>query len=60
MEFKEVKELISEKLGWVVRDIYYIITDQDLFDYYLVYKNHKIKALVAIDKLNGTISGIWS
>lgn len=60
MEFKEVKTLISEKLGWVARDVFYICTDELLFDYYLVYKNHRIKSLVAIDKLNGLISGIWN
>lgn len=59
MDFKEAKELISEKLGWVVRDIYYVCTDQDLMDYYLVYRNHRIKALVAIDKINGCVSGFW-
>lgn len=60
MEFKEVKTLISEKLGWNVQDVFYICTDELLFDYYLVYKNHRIKFLVAIDKLNGLISGIWN
>lgn len=59
MEFKEVKKLISEKLGWAVQDIYYICTDQDFYDYYIVYKNHRIKNLVAIDKINRCVSGIW-
>jgi len=59
MAITEVKDLISEKLNWYVRDIYYICTDQDLFDYYLVYKNHRIKCLAAIDKINKCVSGIW-
>lgn len=59
MSITEAKDLISEKLKWYVRDIYYICTDKDLFDYYLVYKNHRIKALVAIDKINQCVSGIW-
>lgn len=59
MAITEVKDLISEKLGWNVTDIYYICTDQNLFDFYLVYKNHRIKNLVALDKLNGCISGVW-
>lgn len=59
MEFKEVKQLITEKLGWVVQDIFYVCTDQNLMDYYLVYKNHRIKNLIAIDKINQCVSGIW-
>lgn len=59
MDFKDVKKLVASKLGWNVTDIYYICTDQDLYDYYLVYKNHRIKCLVAIDKMNGCVSGIW-
>ena len=60
MEFKEVKKLISEKLNWSVQDIFYLCTDKDQFSYYLVYKNHRIKAVAAVDELNGLVSGIWS
>lgn len=59
MEFKEVKKVIAEKLGWNVTDVFYICTDKDSFAYYLVYKNHRIRNLVAIDTLNGCVSGIW-
>ena len=60
MEFKEVKQLIKEKLGWNVTDIFYLCTDKDQFSYYLVYKNHRIKAVAAVDELNGLVSGIWN
>lgn len=59
MEFREVKKLISEKLNWSVRDIFYLCTDKDQFSYYLVYKNHRIKAVCAIDEFNNCVSGIW-
>lgn len=59
MAITEVKDLISEKLNWNVTDIYYICTDGDMFDYYLVYKNHRIKCLAAIDEINKCVSGIW-
>ena len=60
MEFKEVKQLIKEKLGWNVTDIFYLCTDKDQFSYYLVYKNHRIKAVTAVDELNRCVSGIWN
>lgn len=60
MEFKEVKKLISEKLGWNCTDIFYLCTSKDMFSFYLVYKNHRIKAVAAIDELNGCVIGIWS
>lgn len=60
MEFKEVKKLIAGRLGWNVTDAYYLCTDKDMFTYYIVYKNHRIKAVCAIDELNGCVSGIWS
>lgn len=71
MDFKEIKKLISEKLNWPVQDIFYLCTDkgQDIFylctgkgqfSYYLVYKNHRIKCVAAIDELNGCVSGIWN
>lgn len=59
MEFKEVKKLIAEKLGWNVTDIFYLCTDENKFSYYLVYKNHRIKCVAAVDELNGCVSGIW-
>ena len=60
MEFKDVKKLISEKLNWSVQDIFYLCTDKDQFSHYLVYKNHRIKCVCAVDELNGCVSGIWS
>lgn len=60
MEFKEVKKLISEKLKWSVQDIFYLCTDKDQFSYYIVYRNHKIRCICAIDEINGLVSGIWS
>lgn len=60
MAITEAKKLIKEKLKWSVQDIYYLCTDKDQFSYYLVYKNHRIKAVCAIDELNGLVSGIWS
>ena len=60
MEFKEVKSLLTEKVGWNVTDVYYLTTDKDQFSYYLVYKNHRIKAVCAIDELNGCVNGIWT
>ena len=59
MEFREVKSLLTEKVGWSVQDIFYLCTDKDQFSYYLVYKNHRIKAVAAIDELNGLVSGVW-
>ena len=59
MEFREVKSLLTEKVGWSVQDIFYLTTDKDQFSYYLIYKNHRIKAVCAIDELNGCVNGIW-
>mgnify|MGYP003288073891 CR=1 FL=1 len=59
MSITDAKNLITEKLGWTVQDIFYVRTDPDMFDYYLVYKNHRIKCLVAIDNLNKCVTGIW-
>lgn len=59
MEFKEAKKLITEKLGWNVTDIFYVCTDLYMMDYYLVYRNHRIKCLVALDKINQCVSGVW-
>ena len=60
MEFKEVKKLISGNLNWPVQDIFYLCTDKDQFSYYLVYKNHRIKAVAAVDELSRCVIGIWS
>ena len=60
MAITEAKNLIKEKLGWNVTDVYYLCTDKDQFSFYLVYKNHRIKAVCAIDGLNGCVSGIWN
>lgn len=60
MAITEAKQLIKEKLGWNVTDVYYLTTDKDQFSYYLVYKNHRIKAVAAVDELNGLVSGIWN
>ena len=60
MAITEVKKLISEKLNWSVRDIFYLCSDKEQFSYYIVYKNHRIKAICAIDGLNGCVSGIWN
>lgn len=59
MDFKEVKELISEKLGWVVRDVFFLCKDANMFSYYIVYRNHRIKYICAIDELQGCVSGVW-
>lgn len=60
MAITEAKKLIKEKLGWNVTDVYYLCTDKEQFSYYLVYKNHRIKCVAAIDELNGCVSGIWN
>lgn len=60
MAITEAKQLIKEKLGWNITDIYYLTTDKDQFSYYLVYKNHRIKCVAAIDELNKYVSGIWN
>lgn len=59
MSITEAKSLIKGKLGWNITDVYYLTTDKDQFSYYLVYKNHRIKAVCAIDELNGCVNGIW-
>ena len=59
MSIIAAKNLIKEKLGWNVTDIFYLTTDKDQFSYYIVYKNHRIKAVAAIDELNGLVSGVW-
>ena len=60
MSITAAKNLIKEKLGWNVTDIYYLCTDKDQFLYYIVYRNHKIRCICAIDELNGLVSGIWN
>lgn len=60
MNFKDVKSLLADALKWNITDIFYLCTDKDQFSYYIVYKNHRIKAVAAIDELNNCVSGIWS
>lgn len=59
MAITDVKELIKGKLGWNVTDIFYLCTDKDQFSYYIVYRNHRIRCICAIDELNGLVSGVW-
>ena len=59
MSITEAKNLIKLKLGWNVTDVFYLTTDKALFTYYIVYKNHKIRCICAIDSINGLVSGIW-
>lgn len=59
MEFKDVKKVISEKLGWTVRDVFYVCKDMDMLAYYIVYRNHRIRCICAIDELNGCVTGLW-
>ena len=58
MSITEVKKLVAEKLGWNVTDVYYLCTDKDQFSYYLVYKNHRIRNVIALDELNGCVLSI--
>ena len=60
MSITAAKSLIKEKLGWNVTDVYYLTTDKDQFSYYLVYKNHRIRNVIALDELNGCVSGVWN
>lgn len=60
MAITEAKQLIKEKLGWNVTDVYYLTTDKYQFSYYLVYKNHQLKTVCAIDEPNGCVLGSWS
>lgn len=60
MSITAAKILIKEKLSWNVTDIYYLCTDKNLSNYYLVYKNHRIKAVCAIDEINCCVAGIWN
>ncbi len=59
MEFKDVKKVISEKLGWKIYDLFFLCKDMNMFAYYIVYKNHRIRCICAIDETNGLVSGIW-
>lgn len=59
MSITDAKKLIKEKLGWNVTDVYYLCTDKDLFSYYIVYRNHKIRCICAIDELSKLVSGVW-
>lgn len=59
MAITEAKRLIKEKLRWNVTDVYYLCTDKDQFSYYIVYRNHRIRCICALDELNGLVSGVW-
>ena len=59
MSITEVKKIIAEKLGWHVCDVFFLCTDMNMFAYYLVYKNHRIRCVVAIDQLNGCVNAVW-
>ena len=60
MNFKDVKSLLTDALKWNVTDVYYLCTDENKFSYYIVYRNHRIRCICAIDEINGLVSGIWS
>ena len=60
MSITEAKKLIKEKLGWNVTDIFYLCTSKDMFSFYIVYKNHRIRNVIALDEINGLVSGIWN
>lgn len=57
MAITEAKKLISEKLGWKICDVFFLC--KDMFTYYIVYKNHRIRCICAIDETNGLVSGVW-
>lgn len=59
MKISEAKQLISNVINEPVYDLFYICTDRDLFDYYIVYNNKHIKFVVSIDPLTKCVSGIW-
>lgn len=61
MTMSDIKELVAEKLGWNATDIYlfYLTTDKDQLSYYIVSKDHCIKAIAVIDRLNRCVSNIW-
>lgn len=62
MAMSDVKELVAEKLGWNATDIFYLFyltTDKDQLSYYIVSKDHCIKAIAVIDRLNRCVSNIW-
>lgn len=59
MSITAAKKVIKEKLGWNVTDVFYLCTDENKFSFYLVYKNHRIRCICAIDETNGLVCGIW-
>ena len=62
MTISDAKKLVAEKLGWNATDmfhLFYLTTDKDQFSYYIVSKNHCIKAIAAIDELIECVSNIW-
>ena len=60
MSIVDAKNLIKEKLGWDdIFYLFYLTTDREQFSYYIVSKNHCIKAIAVIDGLNRRVSNIW-
>lgn len=59
MSITDAKKLITEKLGWKIQDVFFLCKDMNMFAYYIVYKNHRIKCICAVDELNGCASGVW-
>lgn len=59
--YNDIKKLVAEKLGWNTIDMFYLFyltTDKDRLSYYIVSKNHCIKAVAVIDELNRCVSNI--
>ena len=62
MTKSDVKKLVADKLGWSKTDIFYLFyltTDNQSFDYYIVSKSHCIMAIAVIDSLNRRVVNIW-
>ena len=62
MTKSDVKKLVAEKFGWSKTDIFYLFyltTDKDQLDYYIVSKSHCIVAITVIDSLNRRVVNIW-
>lgn len=59
MKISDAKQLISKAINEPVYDIFYICQDKNLFDYYIIYNNKRVKYVVSIDPLTKCVSGIW-
>ena len=63
MTKSDVKKLVADRLGWSKTDkiyLFYLTTDKvQPFDYYIVYKNHRIEAIAILDSLNRRVVNIW-